>query len=63
MEYVTWRSCERLSILPPGLKADWAENAEWTRAMILSYGQIRMIEEKSEQYEFLSAMLKAMAPH
>ena len=40
---------------PPGIKPQWEDNNVWATALMISYGQIRDIEED----EKLAAMLGA----
>lgn len=44
-EYAIWRSCERFQMLPPGVYKEWDSNTPWIQAMLISYSQIRQIEE------------------
>jgi hypothetical protein len=49
MEYAIWRSCERFGILPPSVSPTWDKCDIMTQAMILSYDQVRQIEEVKEK--------------
>lgn len=44
-DYAIWRACERLGMLPPGVKSDWDANEPWTKALIIAYSQIREYED------------------
>jgi len=48
MEYSIWRSCERFGIRPPDVETDWNSCNVQTQAMLLSYDQIRQIEEAKQ---------------
>ncbi|KKL45571.1 hypothetical protein LCGC14_2354270, partial [marine sediment metagenome] len=43
--YTIWRACERFGILPPKVEADFYENTSWVQAQVVTYSQIREIEE------------------
>ena len=43
-----WRSCERLGLLPQGVKAEWDECSVWAHAQLIAYEQIREHEEFEE---------------
>lgn len=49
MEYAIWRACERFGIRPPKCDAQWDECDVMTQAALLSYDQIRQIEEAKFQ--------------
>lgn len=53
--YAIWKTCERLRMTPPGIEPIWDDNNVWAVALMISYGQIRDIEEQEE----LAAMLGA----
>jgi hypothetical protein len=40
-----WRACERFALLPPGVRQKWDDNSVMTQAELLSYDQIRQMEE------------------
>jgi hypothetical protein len=48
--YLIWRACERLNLTPKGLKKDFESNANWIIAHVLTYEQIREIEETEDNY-------------
>ncbi len=45
MVFAIWRACERFGILPPGTTRQFDECNTWAQSMIVSYDQIRQIEE------------------
>ena len=45
MHYSIWQACERLGILPPGVKKRWEDNDAWTQAQILAYDQVTQHDE------------------
>jgi hypothetical protein len=47
--YSIWRSCERLSIRPPGVKESFEDNSNDTIANIIAYGQVREMEDAELQ--------------
>ncbi len=49
MEYSIWRSCERFGILPPTIERTWDGCNVMSQAMLLSYDQVRQIEESKMQ--------------
>lgn len=49
MDYAIWRACERFGIRPPEVKASWDECNVMTHAALLSYDQIRQIEDAKWQ--------------
>jgi len=42
-----WRAHERFGVLPPGIRGD-DTNCDWQQAELLSYQQIRFIEEAEQ---------------
>jgi hypothetical protein len=56
MNYTIWRACERLGIRPPGIENSWDDCNIWSQALILSYSQIRELEE----IELLEATMKVV---
>lgn len=49
MEYAIWRACERFGIRPPGTTVSWEDCNVMVQAALLSYDQIRQIEEAKWQ--------------
>jgi len=58
-DYVVWRACERFGIKPPLVKENWDDMDWWTQQSLLQYDAGRTIEDKDEQFEFLSVMFGA----
>ena len=46
-KYMLWRAHERFGVLPPGIRGD-DTNCDWQQAELLSYQQIRFIEEAEQ---------------
>ena len=44
-----WRACERLGILPPGVRRHWDDNNVLAQADTLSYATIRDHEENEKR--------------
>jgi len=49
MEYAIWRACERFSVRPPDVKDTWEDCNVMVQAALLSYDQIRQIEDTKFQ--------------
>jgi hypothetical protein len=43
-KYREWLACQKLGILPPGVRENWQDNDVWTQACLLAYIQIRKRE-------------------
>ena len=43
-----WRCCERFNVLPPGIVSNFEGNTGWSQALLLSYEQIREIEDQQD---------------
>lgn len=56
--FAIWRACERLKILPPGVKGSWDQCGPDVQCMILAYDQTR----EHDEAEHASAMIKAGLP-
>lgn len=52
MDYAVWRACERFRLCPPGVEEKWNDNNVVAQAMLLSYDQIRQIEEDKRAAAF-----------
>lgn len=48
-KYAVWKACERLHLLPPGVKPSWDENDTETRELIIGYDHIRGLEDAEHQ--------------
>ncbi len=48
-DYTIWRSCERMGILPEGVRKCWEDNTPWTQASLIAFEQIREYEEMEER--------------
>jgi hypothetical protein len=55
MSYACWRACERIGILPPGVKPAWDDNDTETRSLIIAYDQIRGDEDAKREANRLAA--------
>ena len=55
--YTVWRSCERLSILPPHVASDFDDCDSWTQCLLMAYGQIRDNEEFELQAKLAGAKI------
>ena len=55
--YLIWRACERLGLMPPGLKEEFGDNNMWAQALIMAYHQIREIEETKWQAALAGAKI------
>lgn len=47
--YAIWRACERLNIPPPGIPGGWDDLDVITQSRIISYSQIRILEDVKSQ--------------
>lgn len=47
-EYLVWRSCERIGVLPPGLAKTWEDCSVPAQAMMVAYEEVRLREEASK---------------
>ena len=45
IDYTIWRVCERMGILPPGIKSNWDDTNVWGQSMLIAYEQIRNMEQ------------------
>lgn len=48
MEYTVFRACERMGVLPPGVKSSWDDCNWWVQAQLVGYEQIRQMEGSHE---------------
>lgn len=57
LKYSIWRSCERVGIRPPDVGPAWDDCDVVTQAELLSYEQVRSIEEAEEKAALAGAKL------
>lgn len=59
MLYAEWRACERFGIKPPGIADSWDKLTPIRKCELMSYDQIREIEDTKKQSDMLAAMFGA----
>jgi hypothetical protein len=45
MLYVEWRACERLGLVPSGIRRRFEENVPWAKLLIMAFEQVRETED------------------
>ena len=60
-EYSVWCACERLGILPPGVKPAWDDCGVQTQALIVAFDQTRAYDESEREARLLGARMPHVA--
>ena len=58
-EYSVWCACERVGILPPGVKPAWDDCSVETQALIVAFDQTRSYDESERE----ARLMGARTPH
>ena len=56
-EYSVWCACERLGILPPGVKPAWDDCPVETQALIVAFDQTRSYDESEREARLMGARM------